>query len=452
MKKSRKLVSVLLALVLAVSVFALPAAAAPSGGKYDNTMYPTVFVHGLMGWGSYDDINDLVPYWGMSTGDLPDYLNSKGYNCYAASVGPLSSAWDRACELYAQLTGSRVDYGAAHSAKYGHARYGVDYGPYNQLIPGYKWSAENKINLVGHSFGGATSRLLLSLLYKGSAQERAATTDGSLSPLFTGGRQDWVYSLTAIVAPSDGTTFIEANGGMTRAAAMLTTALSKALGVSKLKDVYDFQLEHFGIYKNDNETMTQALDRVLRSSFLDHNDNAFEDLTIDRAVYLNSSIEMPGNVYYFSYYGNRMYRDELTDTCRPAARMWAPMQIFAYNSGKYTGVTAGSFADGYGSAKTTVTVAKQTLGRDWQPGDGMVNVISGRCPYHLENGKAVWDAHVNYGLDTVKSGDDIQPGRWYIMRMQLLDHIGFVGGFFNESTLQTHQFYLDVMNNIAQCK
>ncbi len=52
-----------------------------------------------------------MPYWGMTTGSLPDYLATKGYETYAASVGPLSSAWDRACELYAQLVGARTDYG-----------------------------------------------------------------------------------------------------------------------------------------------------------------------------------------------------------------------------------------------------------------------------------------------------------------------------------------------------
>ena len=30
------------------------------------TNYPVVFVHGLLGWGSYDDINPYIPYWGMT--------------------------------------------------------------------------------------------------------------------------------------------------------------------------------------------------------------------------------------------------------------------------------------------------------------------------------------------------------------------------------------------------
>ena len=124
MKKSKKFLCLLLALVMAGSLLLLPAAAANT--QSGATRYPTVYVHGLMGWGEHDQIYSAVPYWGLST-DLMPYMTSKGYESYAASVGPLSSAWDRACELYAQLTGTTVDYGAAHAAEYGHARYGATY-------------------------------------------------------------------------------------------------------------------------------------------------------------------------------------------------------------------------------------------------------------------------------------------------------------------------------------
>ena len=79
-----------------------------------------------MGWGQRAGINAMLPYWGMTTGSLTSYLNSLGYETYSATVGPISSAWDRACELYAQLTGTTVDYGAAHAAAHDHARRGCD--------------------------------------------------------------------------------------------------------------------------------------------------------------------------------------------------------------------------------------------------------------------------------------------------------------------------------------
>ena len=300
MKKSKKFLCLLLALVMAGSLLLLPAAAANTQSGAER--YPTIYVHGLMGWGEHDQIYAVTPYWGL-TSDLMPYLTGKGYESYAASVGPLSSAWDRACELYAQLTGTTVDYGAAHAAEYGHARYGVTYD--KPLFEG--WSADKKINLVGHSFGGATIRLFLDILADGSAEEQAAAKAAGteVSPFFQGGKADWVYSLTTLAAPHNGTTFLECCGDMTQFAAEASTTMAKLLGISDFKGVYDFQLEQFGFYRKDGETVLEALDRVLHSDFLSHNDNVFRDLTIDRALELNDDIEIQPNVYYFSYAGDK---------------------------------------------------------------------------------------------------------------------------------------------------
>lgn len=90
-------------------------------------MTANVFVHGYMGWGSFDVPYKAVPYWGMFTGDLLKRLQMQGFECHAASVAPQGSAWDRACELYAQLAGVRTDYGAAHAARFHHDRFGPDF-------------------------------------------------------------------------------------------------------------------------------------------------------------------------------------------------------------------------------------------------------------------------------------------------------------------------------------
>ena len=116
-----------------------------------NTNYSFVFVHGVAGWGCYDPQYRVLPYWGMFGGNLLSFLSKQGFFCYAASVDPNGSAWDRACELYAQLVGARVDYGKAHATKFGHARFGKDYTG-RALVPAF--DATHKLNLIGHSFGG----------------------------------------------------------------------------------------------------------------------------------------------------------------------------------------------------------------------------------------------------------------------------------------------------------
>ena len=58
------------------------------------------------GWGAYET-NAPMPYWGgmnfeglkmsMDDTNIVDILQGKGVEVYEASVGPFSSAWDRAC-------------------------------------------------------------------------------------------------------------------------------------------------------------------------------------------------------------------------------------------------------------------------------------------------------------------------------------------------------------------
>lgn len=224
-----------------------------------NTNYSYVFVHGLMGWGEYDATYDLMPYWGMFGGDLMSYLNNNGFECYAASVAPTSSAWDRACELYAQLTGTVTDYGEAHSQKCGHDRYGEDFTG-KALIP--QWDAENKINLLGHSFGGATVRMLAHLMAEGDAEEMTATATDEISGLFTGGKADWIYSITALAAPHNGTT---AYGVAEAEAAELDTAaydmhIDNALALNEKLTVSDgtyyFSIACSMTQKNEDGTHT----------------------------------------------------------------------------------------------------------------------------------------------------------------------------------------------------
>ncbi|MFR3351552.1 MAG: S-layer homology domain-containing protein [Oscillospiraceae bacterium] len=435
MKKSKKFLCLLLALVMAGSLLLLPAAAADtqqSGAE----RYPTIYVHGLMGWGEHDQIYAVTPYWGL-TSDLMPYLTGKGYESYAASVGPLSSAWDRACELYAQLTGTTVDYGAAHAAEYGHARYGVTYD--KPLFEG--WSADKKINLVGHSFGGATIRLFLDILADGSAEEQAAAKAAGteVSPFFQGGKADWVYSLTTLAAPHNGTTFAECCGDMTQFAAEASTAMAKLLGISDFKGVYDFQLEQFGFYRKDGETVLEALDRVLHSDFLSHNDNVFRDLTIDRALELNDDIEIQPNVYYFSYAGDKTCQSTITGERTSAVDMTPLFVPFANQMcGYYDQTTAGGFR----------------IDKSWAPNDGLVNTVSALYPTDSAGRCLTQSGKTGYVQQDGYSNVDYQPGVWNVMPVRHYDHGNFIAGMpvpdlASQSIPALRQFYLSLMDNLS---
>ena len=403
----------------------------PDASPGGRTPYPTVFVHGLLGWGARDALYRAVPYWGLAAGDVLGYLNACGYDCRAASVGIISSAWDRACELYAELTGGTADYGIAHAQRFGHARFGTAYP--NPLVP--DWGADRPVDLVGHSFGGATARLLAQLLAHGCPEEvQAAEAAGEApSPLFTGGKAGWVHALVAIAAPHDGSTFLNVQPDAANALSTLFLGAARALGISAFKGVYDFQLEQFGFYRKDGETVLEALDRVLHSDFLSHNDNAFLDLTIDRSLEINDGIGIEPNVYYFSYAGNQTVQDPVSGNYIPSARMWTLFYPGAINMGKYYDkYTAGGFY----------------IDKSWRPNDGMVNTVSAFYPIHSDgtcltrDGRQGWTNYDGY------SNIHFRPGIWYVMPVQSFDHIQFVGGMLNGSLVKTHALYRGVMEDI----
>jgi hypothetical protein len=80
-----------------------------------------VFVPGLFGWGPGE--LGAFPYWG----DALQEFEKKGFKTHWAKCGPISSFHDRACEVFAHIKGTKVDYGAEHSAAEGHAQTSHDF-------------------------------------------------------------------------------------------------------------------------------------------------------------------------------------------------------------------------------------------------------------------------------------------------------------------------------------
>ena len=95
---------------------ALLAALAPAFAANNN---PVVLVHGFAGFGRSEMLG--YKYWGGLT-DLEQQLQARYGDqiVKSAVVGPFSSNWDRAVELFYQIKGGCVDYGALHASANGH--------------------------------------------------------------------------------------------------------------------------------------------------------------------------------------------------------------------------------------------------------------------------------------------------------------------------------------------
>ncbi len=390
MKKACKLIAVFLMLVLLFSACSKAPAKVDSSGFV--TSYPFVFVHGLSGWGSYDKQNKYIPYWGMLTGDLLEYLNGEGFECYSASVDPTGSAWDRACELYAQLSGSVVDYGEKHSKRCNHERYGKDFSDM-PLIE--KWDSEHKINLLGHSFGGATVRMLTELLANGSEDEINATDSDSLSPLFTGGKADWVYSLTALAAPMNGTTAYDIDG-------------SESIGDGMKAKIYEKlnKMMSAGTKEKDDG----------RADF----DNANFDMLIDNAKKMNERIETLDNLYYFSIPCCSTVKAD-DGTHYPDENKTEP--LFMKPS-----ILMGKF--------TETTPEGLVIDESWQMNDGLVNTVSATAPFNAP--QQLFDEN------------DIKRGIWNIMPTYDGDHMSLQGGITKKNDVR--DFYTELLTMINELK
>lgn len=398
----KKLISVILVIAIACGLLALPANAAEiEGGKTD---YPYVFVHGMGGWGSDTPYYSLSPYWGGgllpgSETDIVRILNENGVEAYAPSVGPLSSAWDRACELFAQLTGTVVDYGEAHSKAHGHERFGFSY--VGKATMGEPWNLKDKINIVGHSFGGATVRLFTSLLAFGDADEIAATGEDT-SPLFTGGHNS-IHSCITLSAPHNGSQVANQLVDPQVTMYIMATALN-VLGMIFGNDflVFSFQLGHMGLTPKQDE-FRAGLSISGIKSFCTTNDNCGYDMTLRGAAELNEKIKLDPNTYYYSY---------TTENTWDISNFELPdkgLSIIFYISSMMLASTKGKTVDGI------------KIEGDWALNDGIVPLASARYP------SCDAETALSYEAETDK-GNAIKPGRWYYFEtMTGMDHFDFCG-------------------------
>lgn len=199
----------------AAALAAFSLLASPASQAANN--YPIVLVHGFLGFGPEEFQHSGFNYWG-GYGDIASYMQVyRGPRAvFAAAVGPISSNWDRAADLYAQIKGGCVDYGMAHVRDHGLPGqvqkppgkcWAADprNNPHAYPLALYPaWDAEHPIHLIGHSQGGTTIRALIELLENGSNEDQG---DGEL---FKGGKIGWVRSVTTISAPHNGTTLPDA--------------------------------------------------------------------------------------------------------------------------------------------------------------------------------------------------------------------------------------------------
>ncbi|MGW8125374.1 YSIRK-targeted triacylglycerol lipase [Staphylococcus xylosus] len=375
-------------------------------GQYKN-QDPIILVHGFNGF--TDDINPavLAHYWGGDKLNIRQDLESNGYETYEASVGALSSNYDRAVELYYYIKGGTVDYGAAHAEKYGHERYGKTYeGVYKDWQPG------KKVHLVAHSMGGQTVRQLEELLRNGNQEEIEYQKEhgGEISPLFQGNNDNMVNSITTIGTPHNGTHAADALGNE---ALVRQLAFDYAKFKGNKNSKVDFGFGQWGLKQREGETYAQYVQRVQNSGLWKTEDNGFYDLTREGAAKLNKNTSLNPNIVYKTYTGEST-RPTLFGNQKSDVNLFLPFTV--------TGNVIGKAAE-----------------KEWRENDGLVSTISSQHPFNQA---------------FIEATDEVKKGVWQVTPIKHgWDHVDFVGQDSTDSnhpTEELQQFWHNLAEDLVR--
>lgn len=369
--------------------------------------YPCVFIHGLMGYGEQDFMDVVFPNFGLFNHTFFKHLKERGIETYNPSLGPMNSAWDRACILWAYLFGGRVDYGKVHSEKYGHARYGKEYpGVLKDLG---QTEAHKKMNLIGHSFGGPTVKTVAWLFAFGSEEEREGTPAEELSPLFAGGHGNLLHTVTTLSGVNNGTALASffGNKGMS-VANYAYMALATFVGDTYFTKFIDYATSQWGnmpFAENVHVAHIRNPLKYLDASRAFDRNKTFDSINHEMQIeviqeVINPSLQYPKNVYFFAHRADGTKPGRNGNPVPSKSDMILPCWLV----GQLTGRAMLKRLEKYGVLTDP----------NWRRNDGLVNLVGQSAPLNATYEEADYDT-------------DFKPGIWYNMPPERGDHALWVG-------------------------
>ena len=246
-----------------------------------------------------------------------------------------------------------------------------------------------------------TTRMLVHLLTNSIANDSTGLPDESM--LLGNELSGWVSSITTMSSPHNGATLsnIVVNW------VPFTDNLLPLAGLISSR-YYDFNLDHWGISKKENESITNYLSRFINHPAWNTKNSVAWDSSIQGAMELNDILTINPNVYYFSYSTVASVIDTSTGYYKPADHL----NMTNYPLSWIIGRTKVDMGNG------------EETDESWFKNDGTVNTISMLRPFTGENGPEP--------LKTFSDKGPIEKGIWNFMGEYELDHKSFIGIFIDD--------------------
>jgi triacylglycerol lipase len=399
-------------LAVALGAAVVAAAALPAPALAANS-YPVILVHGFAGFGRSEMLG--YKYWGGLT-DLQVQLQAKYTNQLVATavVGPFSSNWDRAVELFYQIKGGCVNYGAAHSSAAGHLQKPNDfYQDGKTCYPGLypAWDANHPVHLISHSMGGQTARMLEQML-----ASNGAPSNPGLFPYAV--NANWVKSITTIATPNDGTTLAYRITDWVPFIQQLVAGIAGIAGATGADQIYDFKMEQWYIGPQaPGETYAQYVARVMAWPLWNAGikDLSTYDLSPEGAMVENDWVQDQPGVTYFSWSTNSSYSGILTGWSYPNVDTNLLISAFA---------GPGFMGNYYRDNRPMPPVSDSS----WWPSDAVVNTIAQKAPTWSMNATTRSIYARSTTVKDISHGGTPQAGAWnWQGTMADYDHLDIVG-------------------------
>ncbi|RPD55873.1 alpha/beta-hydrolase [Lentinus tigrinus ALCF2SS1-6] len=397
---------------------------------------PLVIVEGFLGagtlfWGNFEAHSN---YACQSNGE-------KDRKTIFASVGPVSSLHDRACELFYSLVGGTVDYGEKHAEENGHGRFGRTH----QVALYPEWSADHPLHFLGHSLGGQTIIKLQWLLSTGFFGQNY--------------HPDMILSVNTVSTPFRGTQLVYALGEETQRAPDVRPfsagdILAKGVHIAAylsplLPSFLDLYVDSRRLSFRD-ASLTSFLGQLWKSDWAESCDAAPYDVTFDAASEREAAEEGAINTYtyYRSYCATLSHTEGSPSTSR--AYSWA-QKILAWPL-SFTSKTIATFpfsslrpipavfetlasahlASIMRSEKTElqdgiidVDRSGTYLSTALRANDGIVPLFSQWHPFECKFTRCRHFSHTDnvLGWDETRYGRPPDPGIWHVHHLEDAHHL-----------------------------